>query len=115
MMAAPINPTTYAVGVTAYFLVAGFCYAAFSAVVLEAIGRAGHSASAQYTLFTSAGNLAITYVGLFNTRLHHAYGPRALLGADAAQNLVGVIALGAVVSLVFRSKAKSQVESALAA
>jgi MFS family permease len=102
MMVAPLSPTTYAVGVTIYLLVCGFCYASFSAVVLEAIGKAGSSASAQYTLFTSAGNFAIAYVGLLDTRFHHLYGPRALLGADAVLNLAGVAALAVMIALVFR-------------
>src|SRR5262249_4691010 len=94
MAPAPLSPPTYLVGVCAYFLVSGFCYAAFSAVVLEAIGRAGASASAQYALFVAAGNFAITYVGWLDTRFHHTYGPRGLLGVDAALNLGGVVALG---------------------
>ncbi len=77
MMLGGMNATTYLVGVAAYLLVSGLCYAAFSAVVLEAIGKAGHSAAAQYTLFTAAGNAAVTYVGFFDTRFHHRYGPRA--------------------------------------
>ena len=102
MALGPLTPATYAVGVCVYFLVSGFCYAAFSAVVLEAIGRAGASASAQYALFVAAGNFAITYVGWFDTRFHHEYGPRALLGVDAGLNVVGVLVLGLVITLVYR-------------
>jgi MFS family permease len=104
MMAAPITPTAYTVGVIAYFIVTGFCYAAFSAVVLEAVGKAGASASAQYTLFTSAGNFAITYVGWIDTRFHTQHGPRGLLAADGALNIAGVVALGIMIALVFRKK-----------
>ena len=92
-----------------YFLVSGFCYSAFSAVVLEAVGRAGASASAQYALFVAAGNLAITYVGWFDTRFHHQYGPRALLGVDAGLNLAGVLILGLVVALVSRRRENADV------
>jgi MFS transporter, PAT family, beta-lactamase induction signal transducer AmpG len=102
MALGPLSPTTYAVGVCTYFLVSGFCYSAFSSVVLEAVGRAGASASAQYALFVAAGNLAITYVGWFDTRFHHQYGPRALLGVDAGLNLAGVLLLGMVIALLYR-------------
>ena len=51
MMVAPLSPTTYAVGVSVYLFIAGFCYAAFSAAVLETIGKGGAAASTQYALF----------------------------------------------------------------
>lgn len=93
MAAAPLSPTTYAYGVTAYLFITGFCYAAFSAAVLETIGKGGAAASTQYALFVSCGNLAINYVGLVDTRFDKGYGPRGLLTVDAAMNVVGVIAL----------------------
>lgn len=68
MVFANKTPTTYAIGLLAYFLVAGLAYAAFNAVVLESIGKAGKSASAQYALFVSAGNFAIFYMEILDTR-----------------------------------------------
>ncbi len=99
MALAPLSPMTYAVGVSVYLLVAGFCYAAFSAVVLETIGRGGAAASTQYALFVSAGNCAIGYVGWVDTRFHHSYGPRGLLGVDAAMNVLGIVALSLLFTL----------------
>ncbi len=93
MMLSPLSPTTYAVGVTVYLFIAGFCYAAFSAAVLETIGKGGAAASTQYALFVSCGNLAIAWVGLVDTRFHDRHGPRGLLGVDAALNIAGVIVL----------------------
>jgi MFS family permease len=93
MMAMPMAPMTYAIGVSAYLLVAGFCYSAFSSVVLETIGKGGAAASTQYALFVSAGNCAIGYVGWIDTRFHTHHGARGLLGADAALNLAGIVAL----------------------
>ena len=93
MAAAPLSPTTYAYGVTAYLFITGFCYAAFSAAVLETIGKGGAAASTQYALFVSCGNLAINYVGLVDTRFDKGYGPRGLLTVDAAMNVIGIIAL----------------------
>jgi PAT family beta-lactamase induction signal transducer AmpG len=97
----PLSASTYAYGVTLYLFVAGLCYAAFSAVVLEAIGRAGASASTQYTLFTSAGNFAIMYVGWIDTRFHEAHGPRGMLVADGAANLVGIVLLSLFIRFVY--------------
>lgn len=93
MMAAPLSPMTYAVGVSVYLLVAGFCYAAFSASVLETIGKGGAAASTQYALCVSAGNAAIGWVGFVDTRFHESHGPRGLLAVDAALNLAGIVAL----------------------
>jgi predicted MFS family arabinose efflux permease len=98
MMLSPLSPTTYAVGVSVYLFITGFCYAAFSAAVLETIGKGGAAASTQYALFVSCGNLAIAYVGFIDTRFHEGYGPRGLCGVDAALNVVGIIAL----TLLFR-------------
>jgi MFS family permease len=93
MMAAPLSPATYTYGVTAYLFVTGLCYAAFSAAVLETIGKGGAAASTQYALFVSCGNLAINYVGLVDTRFDKGFGPRGLLGVDAAMNVAGIVAL----------------------
>ncbi len=109
MSLSPLSPTTYAVGVCIYFLVSGFCYASFSAVVLEAIGKAGASASAQYALFVAAGNFAITYVGWIDTRFEN---PRHLLGVDAGLNLAGVLVLGIVVAFLYRKRPAPAVAAA---
>jgi MFS family permease len=93
MAAAPLSPTNYAIGVSAYLLITGLCYAAFSATVLETIGKGGAAASTQYALFVSCGNLAINYVGFVDTRFDKMWGPRGLLGMDATMNVVGIIAL----------------------
>lgn len=98
MALAPLSPPTYFLGVSVYFLVGGFGYAAFSAVVLEAIGKAGAAAAAQYALFVAAGNFAITYVGWLDTRFYHTYGGRGLLVIDAALNLCGVLVLGLLIA-----------------
>ena len=93
MMAAGLTPTVFAVGISVYVFVAGICYAAFSAMVLETIGTAGSTAATQYTLFTSAGNLAIAYVTAIDSRFHERHGPGGLLGVDAALNLAGIVFL----------------------
>jgi MFS transporter, PAT family, beta-lactamase induction signal transducer AmpG len=93
MMLAPLSPMTYAVGVSVYLFITGFCYAAFSAAVLETIGKGGAAASTQYALLVSCGNIAIAWVGFVDTRFHEHHGPRGLLGVDATLNIVGVIAL----------------------
>jgi MFS transporter, PAT family, beta-lactamase induction signal transducer AmpG len=107
MACAPRTPLTYIAGTLLYSLVAGLCFAAFTAVVLEIIGEVDRSAATQYTLFDAAGNLATSYLAWLDG---HGYdwfkqrqlpGPSGLLGVDAAMNLAGVVALMLMMWLVF--------------
>ncbi|MGN6110299.1 MAG: MFS transporter [Kofleriaceae bacterium] len=97
MALSPRAPETYVWGVMTYALITGFCYSAFTATVLETIGGEGRAAATQYSLFTAAGNAAINYVGLVDTRFHEAHGVEGVVASDAALNLIGV----AVLALVF--------------
>ena len=112
MALAPVDPRVYMIGSLAYLLVAGVCYAAFSAVVFEIIGHAGESASTQYTLFTAAGNQAIAYVTWMDGQGYaHAgefgLGPSAgMLMTDALANLVGVAVLALLLRVVFKRDAR---------
>ncbi|HUJ59256.1 MAG TPA: MFS transporter [Kofleriaceae bacterium] len=104
MALAPRTSATYFWGVILYALVTGFCYSAFTAVVLETIGEGGEAASTRYALFVAAGNAAIAYVGFVDTRFG---GTELIQGkphpvvsgvitTDALLNIAGVVALGLV-------------------
>src|SRR5437764_10854466 len=60
MAAAPRTRNAFTVGVLAYALTSGMAYAAFSAIVLLAIGRG--AASTKYATLSSLGNLPIVYM-----------------------------------------------------
>jgi hypothetical protein len=60
MAAIPRTPLTYSCGVLAYVFFGGVAYAAFSAVVLFAIGRG--AASTKYATLSSLGNLPVVYM-----------------------------------------------------
>jgi len=99
--------------------VAGLCFAAFTAVVLEIIGKVDRSAATQYTLFDAAGNLATSYLAWMDGhgydlfKAHNHPGTAGLLLTDAGMNIAGVIGLGLMMWLVFgrqRSKPRSQPE-----
>ncbi|HEU4734005.1 MAG TPA: MFS transporter [Kofleriaceae bacterium] len=96
MALSPRTELTYAAGVMTYALITGFCYSAFTATVLETIGRGGKAAATQYSLFTAAGNLAILYVGLIDTRFDRHHGVEGVITSDAVLNIAGVIVLGLV-------------------
>ena len=96
MALSPASETTFIWGALTYALITGFCYSAFTATVLETIGRSTKSASMQYSMFVAAGNAAIAYVGLVDSRFHERSGVAGVVGSDAALNLGGVVVLGIV-------------------
>jgi hypothetical protein len=77
-------------------LITGFCYSSFTATVLETIGKGGRAAATQYSLFVAAGNLAILYVGLIDTRFDKAHGVEGVIASDATLNIIGVVVLAIV-------------------
>src|SRR5262249_34293421 len=96
MALAPDVRVTFAWGAITYSLVTGFCYSAFYATVLETIGEGGAAAATKFTLFLAAGNAAINYVGLVDSRFDDNYGVTGVASSDATLNLAGVIVLGVV-------------------
>jgi len=96
MMVSSTSESTFIYGGLTYALVTGFCYAAFTATVLETIGKDEKSASTKYTLFTAAGNVAIAYTGFVDSRFAANHGVAGVVGCDAALNIAGVVVLGLV-------------------
>jgi MFS family permease len=94
MAVSPRTEMTFIVGALTYALVTGFCYSAFTATVLETIGEGGTAASTQYTLFVAAGNTAIAWVGLVDTRFHKSRGVEGVIASDGLLNVAGIIILG---------------------
>jgi len=88
----------YIIGVSAYNLVTGFCFAAFTATVLETIGHGDAAAGTKYTLCTAAGNVAIAYVNFVDTRAysHWSNSAQALFTCDALLNIGGAAILAFV-------------------
>ena len=96
MALSPRTALTYVIGVTVYALITGFCFAAFTAYVLETIGKSDRTAATKYSLFTAAANIAITYTGWIDTRFNERHGVEGVVGSDAALNLIGVAVLAVV-------------------
>jgi MFS family permease len=102
MELAPLTPDTYIIGTLAYSLASGVCFSAFTAMVLEIIAGAQHSAASQYTLFDAAGWQVTSFLvwadglgyGQFKDR--HLSGPSGLLLTDALMNVAGILLLGAL-------------------
>lgn len=96
MALSPRVELTYLAGVLIYAVITGFCYAAFTATVLETIGKSDTAAGTKYTLYVAAGNLAIAYVGVINTRFEAHHGVEGVIASDATLNIAGVVILACV-------------------
>ena len=98
MAVGPANSFTYTGGYTGYALGAGFAYAAFTALVLEVLGKRPHAAGSAYSLLVASGNVPITYMTWVDGVAYKRFGVRGLMGADALAN-----GAGAVILLLFAS------------
>jgi MFS family permease len=96
MALSPSREATFVWGALIYALITGFCYSAFTATVLETIGEGTAAAGTRYSMFVAAGNLAIAYVGLIDTRFASEAHVEHVVWSDAALNLGGVLILGIV-------------------
>jgi len=88
MAAAPRTELAYSAFCLVYWFISGLCYAAFSAVVLEAIGLG--AAATKYSLFASLSNMPIQYMTLVDGWAHTRWGTGGMLLTEA---LVGVLAV----------------------
>ena len=86
---APRTPSAFAAGVLAYALFCGMAYAAFSAVILLAIGRG--AASTKYAALSSLGNLPVVYMTALDGWVHDKYGTLWMLHFDALSGVVCVV------------------------
>ena len=85
----------------AYSLVVGFAYAAFTALVLNAIGR--ESAATKYSIYASLSNFPIWWLGLLLGSTADQYGPATMLYTEAAIATLGVVIFGIVIATMHES------------
>lgn len=97
MAVAPRTEAMYIAFTTAYSFVCGLCYAAFSAVVLEAIGRG--AAATKYSVFASLSNMPIAYMTVVDAAGHTRWGVHGLLLADAGAGVLGLLLFAAIARL----------------
>ncbi len=94
------NPETYVIGVLSYAFTFGMANAAFSAIVLHAIGKG--MASTKYALISSLGNIPYPYMTLFDGWLHDSYGIRMMLLGETFLG-VGFVLISILVLAKLRS------------
>jgi hypothetical protein len=107
MATAPHTPVAYTIGVLFYAASTGGAYAAFSALLLYAIGRG--AASTKYATLSSLGNLPTTYMTAFDGWVHDRSGAAGMLSAEALLGagsiVLGLIALKWIIRIRERSGA----------
>jgi MFS transporter, PAT family, beta-lactamase induction signal transducer AmpG len=84
----PRTPQSFSLGVSAYALFVGMAYAAFSAIVLFAIGRG--AASTKYAALSSLGNIPVVYMTVLNGWIHDRFGTASMLATEAVAGVVCV-------------------------
>jgi len=93
MALGPATPVTYAGGYTGYSLATGFAYAAFTALVLDVLGKRSHAAGTSYSMLGASGNLPIAYMTWVDGQAYKLGGTRAMMGVDALTEGVGALLL----------------------
>ena len=77
----PLEPWVYISGVLVYSFGLGLMNAAFTSVILYAIGE--KNASTKYALLSSLGNLPVVYMTTFDGWAHDKYNSKYMLVAEA--------------------------------
>ncbi|GAA0545166.1 MFS family permease [Rhizomicrobium palustre] len=89
MALAAKTETNFIIFVCLYMILTGFCYAAFGAVVLEAIGQG--AAATKYNLLASLANVPIIYLSILDGKAHDHWGAKGMLLADALIPVAGTV------------------------
>ncbi len=94
MAIAPRTPEMFVVFTCTYAFVTGFCYAAFTAVTLETIGKG--AAATKYNLLACLSNMPITYMTLIEGHAHKRWGSGGMLLTEAALGVAAIVLFGAI-------------------
>lgn len=96
MAALPFTPMVYITGVLVYSFALGMINAAFSAIILFAIGK--KAAATKYSLLSSLGNIPVVYMTSLDGWVHDHGGSRYMLVVEALAGLLSV----AIFLIVFK-------------
>jgi MFS family permease len=89
MAYSPHTELMYIVWTSIYAVSNGLSYAAFSAFVLEAIGKG--AAATKYTVYASLSNAPIYYMTIIDGWGYAKYGPKGMLDVEAIFAIVGIV------------------------
>ncbi len=104
----PRNPAMFVLWSSVYAFITGFTYAAFSAFVLEAIGRG--AAATKYSALASLSNVPIYYMTNLDGWAHDRWGSNGMLFTEAAFGLVGAVVFVALAKILLRGRTHSEAD-----
>jgi MFS family permease len=96
--AAPRIAPVFLTAATSYLFLSGVANAAYTALILEVIGRSARSAGAQYTWLNNLGNLPVAYMVWLDGQGHRLWGSRGLFVVDGVGNVIPILLLLLVVA-----------------
>lgn len=105
MALAPRTEFSYVVFTIIYWFIMGLTYAAFSALVLEAIGQG--AVATKYNLFASLSNMPIAYMTFVDGTAHDSWGAAGMLYTEAALGLAGLALFIAVAAMASERGARA--------
>jgi len=98
MALSPRTPSMFVVFTLSYAVITGACYAAYSAVVLEAIGHG--AAATKFNLMASIANVPVLLMTQGDGWLHDKGGANWMLYGEAAAGVLAVLFFGGLVALL---------------
>ena len=98
----PLQPYVYIAGVLAYTFGIGLVNAAFTSVILFAIGK--RNVATKYSLLASLGNLPVVYMTAFDGWAHDKYNSKFMLLAEAAAGILFVIVFFIILKIMMNKK-----------
>jgi MFS transporter, PAT family, beta-lactamase induction signal transducer AmpG len=103
MALSPRTPSMFVVFTLSYAVITGACYAAYSAVVLEAIGRG--AAATKFNLMASIANVPVLLMTRGDGWFHDRGGANLMLYGEAACGVLAVLFFGGLIKLLPKQRA----------
>ena len=103
MALCPRTPDQYIFWTSAYAFVVGLCYAAYCAVVLEAIGKT--AAATKFSFLSAVSNSPIMLMTFVDGAANKRWGTNGMLWADALCGVAGLVVFAAVAGATKRAAA----------
>jgi PAT family beta-lactamase induction signal transducer AmpG len=91
----PRTPTVWIVTSLIYTALVAACYAAYSATVLEVIGRG--AAATKFNLMASVSNVPVAFMPIVDSQLHDRHGTNAMFYGEAVLSVAAALLFAAVV------------------
>jgi MFS transporter, PAT family, beta-lactamase induction signal transducer AmpG len=98
----PRNPAMFVLWSSVYAFITGFTYAAFSAFVLEAIGKG--AAATKYSALASLSNMPIYYMTNIDGWAHDRWSSSGMLLTEAGLGVVGAVIFIALAKTLLRRR-----------